>query len=297
MVVTPRIAAGSNRTIASSRCRSGHSTAPITAPSAATLNTPLAKFAAACLPNTRLAPASGEILLSFGFNDSPDHTRRCCTMLPAIAAIISSSSGTPSAAISAIPRLCESASKPGPSAWIIQEFATTLRSGIRMPAPIDPEKVDSTSVAPAIMNQVLTSWLLATSPRSCASSRRFCVGSSVFSAASRSSATASAPRNQLVHDADEIIHEGAHHGRQHRGEDKEACEDRERHADEIHLHLRHQARQHAQPHVEDQPEHQERRCQLRADLEGGGEGAGGQCGDIAARHEFAGRKDRVAVVQ
>ena len=33
-----------------------------------------------------------------------------------------------------------------------------------MPPPIDPEKVDNTSVAPAIMNQVLTSWLLATSP-------------------------------------------------------------------------------------------------------------------------------------
>ena len=44
-----------------------------------------------------------------------------------------------------------------------------------------PEKAISTSVAPAMMNQVETSWLLTTSPRSIASSRRFCVGSSVFS--------------------------------------------------------------------------------------------------------------------
>ena len=35
-----------------------------------------------------------------------------------------------------------------------------------------------------MMNQVLTSWLLATSPLACASSRRFCVGSSVFSESS-----------------------------------------------------------------------------------------------------------------
>ena len=44
-----------------------------------------------------------------------------------------------------------------------------------------PENAISTSVAPAMMNQVLTSWLLTTSPRLSASSRRFCVGSSVFS--------------------------------------------------------------------------------------------------------------------
>ena len=36
----------------------------------------------------------------------------------------------------------------------------------------------------AMMNQVLTSWLLATSPLACASSRRFCVGSSVLSSVS-----------------------------------------------------------------------------------------------------------------
>ena len=72
----------------------------MTAPSAITLNSPLAKFAAACLPKIRLKPAPGEILLNFGFSDSADHTSRCCTMLPAIAASASIRNGTPSAAIS-----------------------------------------------------------------------------------------------------------------------------------------------------------------------------------------------------
>ncbi len=53
-----------------------------------------------------------------------------------------------------------------------------------------PEKATSTSVAPAMTNQVETSWLLTTSPRLSASSRRFCVGSSVFSDLSCSSAMA-----------------------------------------------------------------------------------------------------------
>src|SRR6267154_3431199 len=264
LVVTPRIADGSKRRNESSRWRSGHSTAIMTAPSAISLNTPLVKFATACLPKTRLKPAPGDTLLNFGLRDSPDHTSRCWIMLPAIAAIISINSGTPTAASTAMPSVLPSCSSAAPSVRSMPALATRSRSGIRMPPPIEPEKVDSTSVAPAIMNQVLTSWLLATSPRSSASSRRFCVGSSVFSAASCSSAIASAPRNQLVHDADEVVHVSAHHARQHRGEDQKACQDRERHPDEIDLHLRHQARQHAQPHVEDQAKHQKRRRQLRA---------------------------------
>src|SRR5882757_960699 len=47
-----------------------------------------------------------------------------------------------------------------------------------------PENVIRTSVPPAITNQVLTSWLLTTSPRSSASSNRFWVGSSDFSVSS-----------------------------------------------------------------------------------------------------------------
>src|SRR6202021_3482053 len=143
--------------------------------------------------------------------------------------------------------------------------------------PIDPENDDSTSVAPAIMNQVLTSWLLATAPRSSASSRRFWVGSSVLSDESLSSAIdpAFGSRRQIVHDAVKIIDEGSHHRPQNQREDQEAGENRQRHADEIDLHLRHQPRQHAKPDIEDQAEHQKRRRQLQTDLEGGGEGAGG----------------------
>ena len=69
----------------------------MTAPSAISLNRPLPKFAAACLPKMRLKPDIGEILEKLGFSGSPDHTRRCWTRLPAIAAIISMNSGTPSA--------------------------------------------------------------------------------------------------------------------------------------------------------------------------------------------------------
>src|SRR5665213_2136734 len=188
LVVTSKIEAGSIRTIDSRRWRSGHSTAAITAPSATSLKMPLAKFAAACLPKIRVAPAAGEILLSFGLSDSPDHTNRCCTMLPAIVASASINSGTPIAPITMYSSLCASASRAGPSTRNIHDLAIRLRSGISIPPPIDPENVDSTRVAPAIMNQVLTSWLLATSPRSWASSRRFWVGSSVLSDVSFSSA-------------------------------------------------------------------------------------------------------------
>src|SRR6476646_1504905 len=106
-------------------------------------------------------------------------------------------------------------------------------------APMPLEKAVSTSAAPAMTNQVLTSWLLATSPRSSASSRRFCVGSSVFSVAavSLNNEETSVQRRQVVHHADQIIHVGSHHGRQHGGEDHEADKNRERHANEIDLHL------------------------------------------------------------
>src|SRR6185437_11739151 len=297
----PRIAEGPKCNIDSSRNRSGHRIMLITLPSATSLKMPLAKFAAACLPNTRLAPEAGEILLKEGLSDSADHTSRCCSMLPAIAEMISIKSGTPSAPISTYSRFRASFSRLGPSVWSIHALASRLRNGISI-EPIDPENDDNTNVAPAIMNQVLTSWLLATSPRSSASSRRFCVGSSVLSEESSSSAIVGFSatlglRRQIVHDADEVVEEGAHHRDQHQREDQEAGEDRQRHADEIDLHLRHQPRQYAEPDVEHQSEHQERRRQLHADPERGGEGAGGERCDIAARHQVGGRKDVVAVVQ
>ena len=97
LVVTPRIAEGSNRRNNSRRSRSGQSTAIMTAPSASSLNRPLAKLASACLPKMRLNPAPGDTLLNFGVSDSADHTSRCWIMLPAIAAMASISSGTPMA--------------------------------------------------------------------------------------------------------------------------------------------------------------------------------------------------------
>src|ERR1700760_3113031 len=261
------------------RWRSGHSSVNITLPSANSLNRPLPKLAAACLPKMRFSPEAGEILSKLGISDSADHTIRCCSMLPAIAAITSINRGTPSAPISIYSSRCANCRRLGPSTLNIQELASRLRNGICRP-PIDPENDDSTSVAPAIMNQVLTSWLLTTSPRSSASSRRFCVGSSVLSEESSSSAIAGFPaalglRRQIVHHAVEVVEEGAHHRDQHQRENHEAGQHRQRHADEIDLHLRHQPRQHAKPDVEHQAEHQKRRRQLHPDLERGGECGGG----------------------
>src|SRR6202035_2162823 len=236
------------------RCRSGHRIAVMTEPSAISLNRPLAKLAIACLPKMRLAPSIGEILESLGVRDWADHTSRCCSMLPAIAVITSIRIGRPSAANSAYSRFCISNSSPGPSTRIIQELAMRFFSGVWM-SPIEPEKFEITRVAPAIMNQVLTSWLLATSPRSSASSRRFCVGSSERSPPSSSSAMVRQPlfeRDHVVHDTDEVVEEASHHGVQHDGKDQDPRQDRERHAHEIDLHLRHQPRQHPEADVEDQ---------------------------------------------
>src|SRR4051794_36122431 len=224
----PSSVVGSNRTIDSRRSRSGQRIAVMTAPSAVSLKMPLRKLAPACLPKIRLSPAPGEIFSNFGFICSLDHTRRCCSMLPAIAASASINSGTPIAPSTTKQRWRASSSSPGPSVWIIQELAIRLRSGSSRP-PIDPEKVDMISVLPAITNQVLTSWLLTTSPRSSASSRRFCVGSSVFSESSSAMTQRlrnSLERHHLVHHADEVIEESAHHRHDHEREDQEAGEDR-----------------------------------------------------------------------
>ena len=86
----------------------------MTAPSAITLNRPLPKFAAACLPKMRLKPDIGEILQKLGLSGSPDHTRRCWTILAAIAAITSMNSGMPIALMTAYIRLFASLHQPGP---------------------------------------------------------------------------------------------------------------------------------------------------------------------------------------
>jgi hypothetical protein len=88
---------GSVASRASSRWRCGHSTDVRMAPTSASLASPLMKFISACLENNRLAPASGEILDSFGMIASIDQISRCWMMLPATAAIASSRSGMPTA--------------------------------------------------------------------------------------------------------------------------------------------------------------------------------------------------------
>ena len=74
---------------------------------------------------------------------------------------------------------CGGLPDPGSAAANCPTSAAAVTDGTSSPLPTEPEKVATTSVPPAIMNQVLISWLLATSPRSSASSSRFCVGSSV----------------------------------------------------------------------------------------------------------------------
>ncbi len=108
-------------------------------------------------------------------------------MLPKIAAITRIRSGTPNAAMIAYSSCVVSKIRPGPSVRMRWAFSSSPRSETCI-VPIEPENADSASVAPAMMNQVLTSWLLTTSPRSSASSSRFWVGSSVFSERSVSSA-------------------------------------------------------------------------------------------------------------
>src|SRR5690606_19108946 len=122
-------------------------------------------------------------------------------------------------------------------------------------------------------NQVLTSWLLATSPRSSASSRRFCVGSSVFSPSCPSSAMRGSPcrRERAQHTLD-IAEIDGHHGADDEDQYDEAHQYREREADEEDLHLRHQPREHAEAEVEQQAEDDERCGKLHAEAECGGEG-------------------------
>src|SRR5581483_846124 len=198
---------------------SGHRIMTMTVPSAISLNRPLAKLAAACLPNRRLKPEAGEIFESFGLSGSPENTRRCWIMLPPMAAKAISASGMPSAPISTYPRLLASATSAGPSTGIVADLASRLRNGSMILLPIEPEKVDIASVAAAITNQVLSSWLLTTSPFSTACSSRFCVGSSVLSDVSLSSAITaparrpSLQRQHLVDHAVEIGDERPHHRR------------------------------------------------------------------------------------
>src|SRR5436853_7524882 len=163
---------------------------------------------------------------------------------------------------------------------------------------MEPENASRMSVAPAITNQVLTSWLLTTSPRSSASSRRFWVGSSDRSVSSPSSDTwlyrnaVSVMWGKLAQHAFDGIEERAHHRADNEQQDQEAGQDRDRQADKEDLHLRHQPRQDAEAEIEQEPEHHERRRELNADAEGGRDRARGQLGDVAAPRNLAGPERR-----
>ncbi len=205
------------------------------------------------MPNSRLKPAAGEILDSLGAITSSDQISRCWTRLPPSAASISSRNGMATAAISSRPIFSNSRGSAGPSILILCALASSPRMVVVRLALMLPENAISTSVAPLMMNQVLTSWLLTTSPRLSASSKRFWVGSSVFSVLSVSSAITgpdlralpSAVRRDVAENALQIVDKGAHHGADHQHQQQQAEQDRQRQADEEHLHLRHQPRQDA----------------------------------------------------
>jgi hypothetical protein len=66
---------------------------------------PLTKFIRLSLENSRLNPAIGEILESFGVIGSTDSTGRCWTMLPSTAIAIRNRKGTATASAIAGPTL------------------------------------------------------------------------------------------------------------------------------------------------------------------------------------------------
>src|SRR5712691_1199516 len=294
-----RTADGSVSTRPSSRWRSGHSSAAMMPPTTVIFATPLAKLTSAWRENRRLRPAAGEIFESCGRSDSADQTKRCWIMLPATAASISSRNGIATAAIASAPMRASARVRPLASIAMPCTLPTRPRKMVARPAPIEPEKIIRLSAAAAMTNQVLTSWLLTTSPRSIASSSRFWVGSSERSAWSRSSATGacSGIRRELAQHAFDVTEEDRHHRADDENENEKADQDRQRDADEEHLHLRHQPRQHAEPEVEQQPEHQERRGELHADPERAGGRGRDQRGDVAHERNLARLEQHVAVVE
>ena len=69
------------------------------------------------------------------------------------------------AAISSMPIFWNRPGSAGPSMRMSYELAIRPRMVVVSCELMPPENAISTSAAPAKMNQVLTSWLLATSPR------------------------------------------------------------------------------------------------------------------------------------
>ena len=73
---------------------------------------------------------------------------------------------------------------------------------------------------------------------------------------------------------------------------EETAEDRQRHADEENLHLRHQPRQDAKPEIEQQAEHQERRRKLHADTERAGDSRRDMGRHVAGERDSPGANSR-----
>ena len=94
-------------------------------------------------------------------------------MLPATAAAISTRNGIAAAAMISLPSRATSRISAPPSNATACALAMRPRKAASSPAPMEPEKIIRLSAAAPMMNQVLTSWLLTTSPRRIASSSRF----------------------------------------------------------------------------------------------------------------------------
>jgi hypothetical protein len=59
-----------------------------------------------------------------------------------------------------------------------------------------------------------------------------------------------------MHHVFDVAEKRHHHGPDDKDQQREAAKDRQRHADEVHLHLRHEPRQNAQSEIEEEPERQ-----------------------------------------
>ena len=246
------------------RSRSGHSSAVSTAPTTTSLTRPLAKLASACFENSRLKPASGEIFDSFGVSASNDQTSRCWIRLPASAASISSRNGTATAAeqsrgrssansarqrravdadVCANWRSGRAASRSGSSPIAAGERDQHQRRAGDHEPGIDLLALDHVAALERLVQPLLC--------------RVFCL--SRYRLVRRPCA-ASGVRRELREHAFDVADEGRPSSRRSPATAAGQPEhDRQRQADEEHLHLRHQPRQHAEPEIEQQAEHQKRR--------------------------------------
>ncbi|MCY1556074.1 hypothetical protein D9M68_927890 [compost metagenome] len=109
-----RMISGSAVIMVSSRSRSGQTTRITTVPTMVILSRPLRKLTSDSPENRRLAPASGEILESFGVIGSIDSSGRCWMRLASTAQAESTTSGMRTVPISAMARLLKKAPKPAP---------------------------------------------------------------------------------------------------------------------------------------------------------------------------------------